>query len=63
MQKLVVFTEEEYNGLMLKFANAFIEQIDKSYGVKLLSNEGKTYSDDKYYIIGTISTIWDKAFK
>lgn len=63
MIKQYVFTEKEFNSLMIKFSDNFVKFSKKEYGAKLYSNESKKVMKSDDYILGVFSQIWDKTIK
>jgi hypothetical protein len=63
MQKLIVFTEEEFNEKLIEFSNNFASQQNKDYGVKIVSNETGKEITDKESIIGCFFVTWKNTFK
>lgn len=68
MQKLIVFTEDEFNQKLIEFAKNFKEQSDKFGGVILASNYAEDILNDPE-IMDSIESIsaslyipWNKTF-
>jgi len=65
MEKLVVFTEEEYKGLMIKFADQLREDWKKGWGYKVISREtGEDILEkEDNYLVGALFIPWGEVFK
>ncbi len=63
MKKMICFEESEFNEKLLYFVNNFIKQMDKGYGISIISNETKQKIIDKDTICGAFYLIWNETFK
>jgi hypothetical protein len=63
MEKVIVFKEDEFNDLLLKFVDNFIEYSNQGYGNSLFSNETGERITDKFVICGSFMIPWNKTFK
>lgn len=71
MEKLVVFKEEEFNELLVKFADALVADWRKDWGYKLISREGTGTDliseakgkDGYHHMYGALLVTWNKIFK
>ena len=67
MKKLIVFTEDQYNKLLIKFSDQLIEdqKIGRKGGYKVVSRD--TVEDmlekEKEYMYGALMMVWDKVFR
>jgi hypothetical protein len=63
MKKQIVFEEKEFNNLLIKFVDNFIEYSKKGYGVKLVCNENKKELENRNEITGSFLLPWENTFK
>lgn len=69
MEKLVVFKEEEFNQLLVKFAKELAEDWKKDWGYKIISRdtgedilEYDNAADDNRCMCGALVLAWMKTF-
>jgi len=62
MKIAIIIDQKEYNELLSRFVDNWINQQSKSYGFKLVNNTGIEIID-KDTLIGYLSFIWKKTFK
>ena len=62
MKTTITMTKQEYDELLLKFVDAWMEYQDKGYGCKLVSNETGKIITDKATIGGSILLPWNEVF-
>jgi hypothetical protein len=70
MEKLVVFKEEEFNNLLVKFADELVADWKKGWGYKVISREnGKDMLEEErdkdgyHHMYGALMLAWNKIFQ
>jgi len=62
MKTVIIIDQKEYNELLSRFVDNWINQQNKSYGFKLVNNAGIEIID-KDTLMGYLSFTWEKTFK
>jgi hypothetical protein len=66
MEKQIVFSEKEFNDLLIKFADQLSEDWKKGWGYKVISREDghdALENENNKELYGALMLTWDKVFK
>lgn len=63
MEKVIIFSEKEFNELLLNFAEELLKYSKQGYGYSLISNESGKKLESSDEICGALLLPWNNVFK